>query len=109
MPYILLGAGAALLGLFAYIKVLRGNNAALKQQNAMLKAANDANLASLAKAVRDAEEYQRKYSEAVGIDAKQAADKAEKLKQAGQVKGSDSGTVTQADLDAIAAAKKKGK
>jgi len=92
-----------------YVTRLRSTNKLLKLELANLKIAYDAALEALKTYKEAYDKYKTQYEETVAADFKQEKKKTDAVKEADAVKGSDSGTITQEDLDKIKASKTKAK
>lgn len=105
--YGIIAAIVVILICLAYIKLLRSKNATLSAAYNSLLANYNAALRSTAQLQRDNAAYQANYASAVKNDAQAVQDKQDLLQQNQTVVGSDSGKMTQEDLDKLAAARTK--
>lgn len=109
IPYIAGGAALILGAALLYVKLLRSKVKKLTDENAVLATSHKANLEAFARFQEETKAYVASVEAANRADTAQAKDKAVKIGAAKDIAGADTGKVTQADLDAISKATKKGK
>lgn len=109
MPWLAL-AGTVIVGIVGgYIAILRKKNAKLTEQNTVIKQAHSQTLDAVVVTQKANDEYHADAEIANKADVVQAEVKADQVKAAAEIKGSEGGNLTQADIDAMKAARKKGK
>lgn len=109
MPWLILAGTVVVGAVGGYISILRKKNAKLVEKNVILNNAHEQTLDSVVVTQKATEQYHEDAQAANKADVVQAEVKADQVKAADAIKGSDSSVLTQADIDAMKAARKKGK